>query len=387
MDRKTTSFQKQNLTSTSPKVVPPSPFLTGYLLIYNGVLTIGWSLIFYETLKSLLSYRSFKDLSECYGLWKSIEIPLKIYQTAAFLEVIHAALGFVRSNPIIVFIQIISRVFLVWGVANYIPYAQLTPGLLLAVTCWSITEIIRYSYYALNLYNLAPSWLTYCRYTFFIVLYPLGVAGELWTLSKGMSSIYSQPRRSHYSILLPNKYNFGLDYFYLLCIVVSAYVWALGKVPSNLNFLALHGQLFVLQVSLEWHTSVRAELTLTRLNNVIDSNNFNEQHTYLRNYRYSDVERGALELANAVENACSQETNFKFLYDIKQTKPSLCTMAYVSKPKWYIPGDVNIPKKGEKNENKRSDPAIEGMVEKWRLDSVINYFHGSGLIKIFLPPI
>ncbi|CAF0721977.1 unnamed protein product [Didymodactylos carnosus] len=226
MDQKTNSLQKKRSSLFSTEK-PVNPLIRAYLLIYNGALAVGWTVILYETLKNVLTYRSLKDLRECYGLWKSVEVPLKIYQTAAFMEVLHAALGLVRSNAMIVFIQIISRVFLVWGVVNYISYAQLTPGLLIAVTCWSITEIIRYSYYALNLFNSSPSWLTYCRYTFFIVLYPLGVVGELWTISKGMSSIYSQPHRNHYSILLPNKYNFGLDYFYLLCIVVSAYIFNL----------------------------------------------------------------------------------------------------------------------------------------------------------------
>jgi hypothetical protein len=87
----------------------------------------------------VITYNSFHDFWACYGLWNAIEVPLKICQTAAFLEVrrkciysqiyvflkvIHAMLGLVRSNPMIVLIQIISRVFLVWGVANYIPHVR-----------------------------------------------------------------------------------------------------------------------------------------------------------------------------------------------------------------------------------------------------------------------
>lgn len=99
----------------------------------------SWTLILYEIIKRVISYNSLRDLWECYGLWNAIAIPLKICQTAAFLEVkyissifkfivfkvAHAIFGLVRSNPMIVFIQIISRVFLVWGVANYIPHVGL----------------------------------------------------------------------------------------------------------------------------------------------------------------------------------------------------------------------------------------------------------------------
>ncbi|CAF0738752.1 unnamed protein product [Adineta ricciae] len=212
-------------SSTPKQSSSPSGLATTYLLIYNGVLTIGWALILFETFKRVLSYKSVQDLGECYGLWNSIEIPLKICQTAAFLEVFHAMFGLVRSNPMIVLIQIISRVFLVWGVANYIPHAQHTTGIFLAVTAWSITEIIRYAYYALNLLQISPQWLTWCRYTFFIVLYPMGVTGELLTIVKAMRTIYPELVRNRYSILLPNKMNFGLDYFYFLVVVVLAYLY------------------------------------------------------------------------------------------------------------------------------------------------------------------
>ena len=44
---------------------------------------------------------------------------------------------------------------------------------------WTLTEIIRYSYYTLNLMNTNVGIITWLRYTLFIVLYPIGVTGEL----------------------------------------------------------------------------------------------------------------------------------------------------------------------------------------------------------------
>lgn len=44
---------------------------------------------------------------------------------------------------------------------------------------WSTTEVIRYSYFAMNLaYGGVPGWLTWLRYNTFFVLYPLGIASE-----------------------------------------------------------------------------------------------------------------------------------------------------------------------------------------------------------------
>src|SRR5882724_5815564 len=46
------------------------------------------------------------------------------------------------------------------------------------VLAWSMTEIIRYSFYATNLLKYEPRWLLWLRYNTFFVLYPLGAGSE-----------------------------------------------------------------------------------------------------------------------------------------------------------------------------------------------------------------
>ena len=46
----------------------------------------------------------------------------------------------------------------------------------------SITEVVRYSFYALNLFKIDVPPLTFLRYTMFLALYPLGVLGEVVTV-------------------------------------------------------------------------------------------------------------------------------------------------------------------------------------------------------------
>lgn len=46
------------------------------------------------------------------------------------------------------------------------------------VLAWSVTEIIRYSFYACNLLGKNPYVLLYLRYTTFYILYPLGASSE-----------------------------------------------------------------------------------------------------------------------------------------------------------------------------------------------------------------
>ena len=62
-------------------------------------------------------------------------------------------------------------------------------GVPLLLLAWSITEVIRYSFYALSLFNSVPYFIIWLRYTTFIVLYPTGVTGELLTLFAGLPEV------------------------------------------------------------------------------------------------------------------------------------------------------------------------------------------------------
>lgn len=46
------------------------------------------------------------------------------------------------------------------------------------VLAWSATEVIRYTFYALNLLGLNPYVLLWLRYTTFFILYPIGASSE-----------------------------------------------------------------------------------------------------------------------------------------------------------------------------------------------------------------
>lgn len=59
-----------------------------------------------------------------------------------------------------------------------------------------------------------------------------------------MRFIYPESTRNRYSIVLPNKWNFGLDYFYLLAVVILAYACT-----SRRNGSLLQLQLFPFRLS------------------------------------------------------------------------------------------------------------------------------------------
>jgi very-long-chain (3R)-3-hydroxyacyl-CoA dehydratase len=149
---------------------------TAYLVAYNAVLAVGWSYVLMLTAYSLADYRHSGSMT----LYKDIEKPLKFSQTMAFLEIIHAALGLVRSDVVLTAFQVFSRLSLLWLVAEPGgPVVQQHYGIVPVVLAWTITEIVRYSFYGLSLCGKRPYFLKWCRYTFFIVLWPVGVAVRL----------------------------------------------------------------------------------------------------------------------------------------------------------------------------------------------------------------
>jgi len=124
-------------------------------------------------------------------LWDEHEWTVKVVQGAAVLEIAHAALGLVRSPISRTFIQVFSRVAIVWGAHDPLYKYPFTPfpkpkgceltlesgpecteernQQVIAVTLitWSIAELIRYSFYLFNTIDpkIVPFPIIWLRYT------------------------------------------------------------------------------------------------------------------------------------------------------------------------------------------------------------------------------
>jgi len=50
--------------------------------------------------------------------------------------------------------QVASRLFLVWGIVNNFPaYTSTSPAYSSMLVAWSVTEVVRYSFFATNLWT------------------------------------------------------------------------------------------------------------------------------------------------------------------------------------------------------------------------------------------
>lgn len=202
-------YKKLALTMVSLKNV--------YLVTYNVAMFGGWGYIFYNMVNHLLEDGNPKEAIKT--LYPVVQGALVVFQTGAIAEIAHAALGLVRSSAFNTFFQVASRLFVLYGALEIGPtVSRQKLALVMMLTAWCLSEMIRYSFYACNLMmNKAPSFLTWLRYSAFMILYPVGITGEVVTLYRALPYIRSSGR---WTIELPNTMNISFDWVYTIWFVL-----------------------------------------------------------------------------------------------------------------------------------------------------------------------
>eukprot|EP00242_Pyramimonas_sp_CCMP2087_P012699 CAMPEP_0198200378 /NCGR_PEP_ID=MMETSP1445-20131203/3404_1 /TAXON_ID=36898 /ORGANISM="Pyramimonas sp., Strain CCMP2087" /LENGTH=260 /DNA_ID=CAMNT_0043870433 /DNA_START=90 /DNA_END=872 /DNA_ORIENTATION=+ len=251
---------------------------SAYLFVYNSLLVIGWSYILHMVVDEVRNGGGTKN-----GFLRTRK-ELEIAQTAAILEVVHSALGLVRSPFATTLLQVASRIGILWGVLIAIPFDSRTaqivlyskmeygpPGCLAGgvancqfamdpkiflnsgtmIIAWSLSEIIRYTFYAVKeLLGYVPRPIEWLRYSAFIVLYPIGVGSELTMVYIGMPYM----KNNHtYDLLMPNAYNFAFSYYTFLLIGTILYIPGFPKLYFYM--LASRKKLFA-----SWREADRAKI-------------------------------------------------------------------------------------------------------------------------------
>lgn len=186
-----------------------------YLSLYNWTLLFGWCQVLYFVLKTLKE-------SGHERVYNAAEKPFLLAQSAALLELLHGLVGLVRSPITSTLPQIGSRLYLTWGTLWSFPEIQshvLVTSLLIS---WSITEIIRYSFFGFKeAFGFYPPWLLWLRYSSFIIFYPIGISSEVGLIYIALPFIKASER---YCIRMPNKWNLSIDYFYGAIFAMAIYV-------------------------------------------------------------------------------------------------------------------------------------------------------------------
>jgi very-long-chain (3R)-3-hydroxyacyl-CoA dehydratase len=112
--------------------------------------------------------------------------------------------------------QVASRFLLVHLIAAPWAFPQTTshsPAYSTMLLAWSVTEVIRYSYFVFTLSGLGvPKFWTWLRYNTFTILYPLGIASECWLvysaipLASQRNEMYGYALWAILAIYVPGSY-------------------------------------------------------------------------------------------------------------------------------------------------------------------------------------
>ena len=84
-----------------------------YLVAYNSACCVGWAVVWYLAVASLYDsvvVQSVPFLQAAERVYADVAFWLQISQTAALMEIVHAAVGFVRSPVMITAMQVMSRI-------------------------------------------------------------------------------------------------------------------------------------------------------------------------------------------------------------------------------------------------------------------------------------
>ncbi|ESW04101.1 hypothetical protein PHAVU_011G067100 [Phaseolus vulgaris] len=128
---------------------------TFYLLAYNSFQTVGWTLSLIKILYNVLVTASIN------GTYASAGNLICFLQCAAFLEVIHGAIGIVPSGVLLPLMQWGGRTHFVLAIVRKLDELQELPSVFITFLAWSMGEVIRYSHYAFSCLGNCPSWMTY----------------------------------------------------------------------------------------------------------------------------------------------------------------------------------------------------------------------------------
>ncbi|XP_042000942.1 very-long-chain (3R)-3-hydroxyacyl-CoA dehydratase PASTICCINO 2A-like [Salvia splendens] len=187
-----------------------------YLTAYNWTLFFGWLQVFYLAVSTLWN-------SGHESVYAAVEKPLILAQSAALLEILHSLAGIVRSPVTATLPQVASRLYVTWGILYSFPEIRTHFFVSSLVISWSITEIIRYSFFGLKeAFGSAPSWLLWLRYSTFLMLYPTGITSEVGLIYYALP--YLKESGDKFSIRMPNRWNFSFDYYCNAVLVLGFYV-------------------------------------------------------------------------------------------------------------------------------------------------------------------
>lgn len=200
-----------------------------YLILYNIACCAGWAMVLAQGIQTVISsdasiLEAMASIYDAPGLAKI----LTIVQSAALLEIVHAAIGFVRSPVFVTAMQVGSRIAALFALTQS-PEAAHQFGAGLMIISWASVEVPRYAFYVAALITgdatkKTPYPLFWLRYSLFAVLYPTGITGEL--------TVFLAAAKDNTFLTLLGEGSTSLMYYFIMSFPV---IYAPGALPMIFN--------------------------------------------------------------------------------------------------------------------------------------------------------
>lgn len=158
----------------------PLNFKKFYLTTYNTFMFLG----FFGLLLTMFRAYYYEGPDSIPKTYERVGATFRLIQFLQTLEIVHAAVGVVRSSPLSCALQILGRLT-VLHIVHFQPFLHDTPMVFYLFIVWSLVELIRYPFYVGQVQGFVPKPLKILRHTSWIPLYPLGFALEVLILIRG----------------------------------------------------------------------------------------------------------------------------------------------------------------------------------------------------------
>jgi len=196
-----------------------------YLIAYNVACCAAWSYVLFLAVTNVCPVHLKDSLANVYAI-PNLAPVLTYVQCAAMLEIVHAAIGLVRSPVVVTAMQVSSRIFAIIAITNSTD-AQTQWGAGVMIISWALVEVVRYAFYASALMQKkVPYTLFWLRYSLFGILYPSGISGEL-------SVFFAAANDPHFLGLLGSG-NENLVYYLVMALPV---IYAPGSPVMIMNMV------------------------------------------------------------------------------------------------------------------------------------------------------
>ena len=164
------------------------------LFAYNLTQFIGWIFVLLKVF-NLFFFKWDNSVDFLKASYRDTGFFVLMLQQLAQMELVFAAVGILKTPISNIFMQLLARNIVVLFIVQYTDSEKIlnSPAIFIYTVAWALADAPRYLWLIIKSFNSCGprckkrlsslfSFLTYIRYTSFILLYPLGGLGEGWTM-------------------------------------------------------------------------------------------------------------------------------------------------------------------------------------------------------------